>query len=307
VATLRLGMSGKRVVALQKIISADIGELVIDGDFGVKTEATVEEFQRFYALLVDGVAGPRTWDRLWEVSEKLGVANDAFGRVEIKRLRLAAASDPLVNARESLPTLRLSRPAAFSFAAIEAELTSMGGCMSTAGGLRGLSARVSANRSSFSRHYLGEAFDLGVPTGAGNPATDSFVITNDEEHPRFWRVFARVSSGSASLHVLDAQTTHQGVVRVEGQFVDFTELAKQHGFHPIPCRRSTWESILAGDKKISNPMGLEWWHFQRLEEAAGFESGQSTWGDALLRVWTFGQLRRSSPWKYRHATLGKDW
>jgi len=305
--TLRLGVSGVRVKALQKILRADIRELAVDGKFGPETDTAVEEFQQAHSLLADGIAGPRTWDCLWEVAERLGVATSAFNRVGIERLKLDSASAKLTNRHTSLPTLRLSSPAAQGFAAIEAELVSLGGRMSTAGGLRGLGARVSANRSSFSRHYLGEAFDLGLPTGAVDPMVDPFVITRDESRGRYWRAYARVTDQSATKLRLAAQTARSGVVKVDGLFVEFTSLAAKHGFYPIPCRRSTWRSVIAGDAKLANPMGMEWWHFQRTAEAAGLEQGQSTWGDALLRVWTLGQLKKSPPWKYRHAVLGKDW
>jgi peptidoglycan hydrolase-like protein with peptidoglycan-binding domain len=38
--------------------------LVVDGDFGPKTDAMVREFQRRKGLVVDGIAGALTWGAL---------------------------------------------------------------------------------------------------------------------------------------------------------------------------------------------------------------------------------------------------
>jgi peptidoglycan hydrolase-like protein with peptidoglycan-binding domain len=38
--------------------------LIVDGDFGARTERSVREFQRRESLAVDGVVGPKTWARL---------------------------------------------------------------------------------------------------------------------------------------------------------------------------------------------------------------------------------------------------
>jgi hypothetical protein len=66
--TLRRGDRGAGVGELQRRLNAKLGalepSLVVDGDFGAKTEVAVREVQGLYALKVDGVAGPKTWAAL---------------------------------------------------------------------------------------------------------------------------------------------------------------------------------------------------------------------------------------------------
>lgn len=60
---LRRGSKGELV----KTIQAKLGGLVVDGDFGKKTEAKVKEFQASKGLVVDGVFGSLTWKALFGV------------------------------------------------------------------------------------------------------------------------------------------------------------------------------------------------------------------------------------------------
>jgi peptidoglycan hydrolase-like protein with peptidoglycan-binding domain len=63
--TLKEGSHGVAVRGLQRRLLAqgyDLGE--IDGRFGPKTEAAVKRFQGDFGLEVDGIVGPKTWDRL---------------------------------------------------------------------------------------------------------------------------------------------------------------------------------------------------------------------------------------------------
>jgi len=58
--TLRLGDKGHAVRDLQAALVRAGFPLVLDGDFGPKTEAAVVAYQRHANLVVDGVAGPKT-------------------------------------------------------------------------------------------------------------------------------------------------------------------------------------------------------------------------------------------------------
>lgn len=58
--TLKQGDKGQQVKVLQKLL----GGMTVDGSFGAKTEAAVETYQTKNGLIVDGIVGPKTWDKL---------------------------------------------------------------------------------------------------------------------------------------------------------------------------------------------------------------------------------------------------
>jgi len=68
--TLKLGDTGEEVRQLQIKVAGWASDspqetcLVVDGDFGLQTEAAVKRFQSSYGLTVDGVAGQQTHDQL---------------------------------------------------------------------------------------------------------------------------------------------------------------------------------------------------------------------------------------------------
>lgn len=65
--TLKKGMKGNDVKALQRLLFADgygIGAAGDDGDFGTCTEKAVLEYQRVHKLEVDGIAGRQTFSEL---------------------------------------------------------------------------------------------------------------------------------------------------------------------------------------------------------------------------------------------------
>ena len=59
---LKLGSKGPKVKELQKALS-----IVIDGDFGPKTEKAVKEWQKENGLVVDGLFGKASWKKLKEL------------------------------------------------------------------------------------------------------------------------------------------------------------------------------------------------------------------------------------------------
>ncbi|MCC2030631.1 peptidoglycan-binding protein [Microbacterium allomyrinae] len=68
VRSVRKGDKGALVSAVQARLKRDYplyaSRLVVDGEFGSKTDAAVREFQRRAGLTVDGIAGPKTLARL---------------------------------------------------------------------------------------------------------------------------------------------------------------------------------------------------------------------------------------------------
>ncbi|TCO64397.1 peptidoglycan-binding domain-containing protein [Actinocrispum wychmicini] len=65
--TIRRGSIGDAVRELQRILNAwypSLPPLVVDGDFGPKTDERVRYMQQRAGLAVDGIVGPQTWGRL---------------------------------------------------------------------------------------------------------------------------------------------------------------------------------------------------------------------------------------------------
>ncbi len=67
--TLRRPSTGERV----KQVQAKVG-VVVDGNFGPKTEAAVRAFQRAHGLVPDGIVGPKTWAALDGVADPIPVS-----------------------------------------------------------------------------------------------------------------------------------------------------------------------------------------------------------------------------------------
>lgn len=62
--TLRRGAKGESVELLQEMLNVKGIQVAVDGDFGVLTEDAVRSFQNANGLTVDGVVGPKTWEKL---------------------------------------------------------------------------------------------------------------------------------------------------------------------------------------------------------------------------------------------------
>jgi len=73
--TLRKGSSGAAVRELQQALNLRGAGLVVDGDFGSKTEAAVKNFQSTWGLTVDGIVGPQTKTKLFAVAYGAGNAS----------------------------------------------------------------------------------------------------------------------------------------------------------------------------------------------------------------------------------------
>ena len=62
--TVQQGSQGDAVSAVQSRLAARGVDIVVDGDFGPQTDASVRQFQADQELDVDGVVGPQTWAAL---------------------------------------------------------------------------------------------------------------------------------------------------------------------------------------------------------------------------------------------------
>lgn len=62
---LRMGSRGQAVTDLQNKLAAEgLYTYKIDGIYGSRTAKAVRQYQQKYGLQVDGIVGPKTWDRL---------------------------------------------------------------------------------------------------------------------------------------------------------------------------------------------------------------------------------------------------
>ncbi len=101
-AWLEIGDAGPAVRRLQTALrDAGFSPGLIDGEFGAGTEAAVMAFQASHALLVDGIAGPRTLHALGLAkSDRLPSAIERFSIQVVAQMFDDA---PLSNLRENLP------------------------------------------------------------------------------------------------------------------------------------------------------------------------------------------------------------
>ena len=289
--TLRRGDSGPEVKRLQSLLGAHT-----DGIFGTQTEQSVEDFQTSQGILADGIVGRVTWSYL----EKNASFEEPTTRQDVVRV---TGAKPYNGA--GYDNFRLREDTALALLRAKDVLEEHGGHLTSSGGLRGLHANVSANRSATSMHYVGRAFDLFVYSAMVDPHKDPFVCTVDPEDDRKFIVWARCPTGypmkldGVTYEKADKSTGYpQVIVPTEGTFINLTELLQQEGFEPISARRSFFRR---GKK---NNGGAEWWHFQYEE---GLEKGVTTFGDELLKVYPTSKLKGTPPWRYRHYVFGVDW
>ncbi len=63
-STIRYGSSGTHVKKLQEQLNKNGYNLSVDGQFGSKTQAAVNDYQKKNGLTVDGIVGTNTWGKL---------------------------------------------------------------------------------------------------------------------------------------------------------------------------------------------------------------------------------------------------
>lgn len=268
------------------------------GTYDEGTQAMVEEFQRDAGLKVDRIAGPITWDRLWERHGRPWVARvDLPGVSELERDRKGAAV--------SYAATFLRSDVAEHFRDLVAAAASFGVVVTSAGGVRALDAPVSAGRSATSGHYLGRDHDLALPTcGMFDPLSDPFVVERAPDlGPRRWRVWARAETADLrTVHAVQWGMRH--TVLVQARLIDFTALALEHGFAGIPARSSAaWWEDGAAPPANRHHGSTEVWH---LSHRGGCVRGETLFGDELLALYPLERLKRSPPWEFRDRVFGVD-
>lgn len=284
--TLRNGDVGDAVGGLQYLLNELIcSGLKADGFFGDKTEEAVENFQKLNDLLMDGVAGTATWNKI----------------VELKAQSVAPLSIVKIDVDEYEPGggykhFNLREDAADSFQNVVDEVHDKGGIITSSGSLRPLFMPVSANRSATSMHYTGLAIDLNIWSGMVDPKKDPYVCVRSKEDDRKFEVYARCPDGPRLE--LEAYTYENNTVKVQGNFIDLTQLMAEHGFHPIRARRSFF--------KGSNRLGAEWWHFQYERAFASIDPFELFFFGVELAK-TNKLDPESPPYEYRSRAFGYDW
>lgn len=259
----------------------------------ISYKAAVMRFQEQADLLVDGIAGPNT---RWALQRKWVLAQP--------QLALVRCPATMIPGVDGFASLILRADAAERYEALRREVESLGGAITTAGGLRNLTEAANQHRSAKSMHYPGLAFDVALTSGFFKPRTDNFVVTRGATS--YWNVWCRASGGEPrTLQAVSWKSWNSGVdllTEVSGRFVDLTLRARRHGFHPIAPR----QAFLRAESR--HYLSAEWWHFQANDLLV---PEFSQLGIELLRIagYTEGRIRETNPdlWASQRATFAADW
>jgi peptidoglycan hydrolase-like protein with peptidoglycan-binding domain len=259
----------------------------------INYKAAVMRFQEQADLLVDGVAGPNT---RWAMQRQWVLAQPQLALVRCPATVLAGV--------DGFASLMLRADAAERYESLRKEVESAGGVITTAGGVRNLTEPANQHRSAKSMHYPGLAFDVALTSGFFKPRTDNFVVTRGATS--YWNVWCRATNGEPrTLQAVSWKSWNSGVdvlTDVGGRFVDFTLLARRHGFHPIAPR----QAFLRPAER--HYLSAEWWHFQANDLLV---PEFSQLGIELLRIagYTETRIREANPdlWASQRATFALDW
>jgi len=294
---LRLDDRGEDVRTLQESL-AQLGHSSgrADGVFGEKTEDAVISFQDAEGIYADGVVGPQTQAMLERALRDhiLEQQSPGIESLEEHPERLPFVRVPADPYRDGYDRFFLRSDVAEAYSRVRDVVVEAGGKLTSSGARRSLSAHVSPSRSATSFHYTGRALDLFVGSGMERTARDPYVVAADGD--RYWRVYVRAPGAEATEIEAVTYGKRNRSRKVEGNFLDLTALFEAEGFTRIRARKSffsggTW-------------LGAEWWHFQYERD---LETGVSTFGDELLRVYSRETLRDAPPWKFRDRVFGVNW
>lgn len=155
--TLSEGASGEDVRQLQIRVSGYPGYgavLALDGQFGPGTKAAVTRFQQAYGLAADGIAGPATFTKIYELQDD-DCTPIHFSYAELNRCNsdwsggMVSAATAKANARVTMWKLEAMRHAMGDRPIV------------VNSGFRSVACNNAAGGSPTSRHMYGDAADLG--------------------------------------------------------------------------------------------------------------------------------------------------
>jgi hypothetical protein len=274
-----------------------------DGIFGPNTEKAVIRFQETASLYSDGVVGPTTMEALEEAYMKHTLEMhspgiDATDGTEERYVFVRCEADKY---KEGYGHLYLRQDAAEAYNEVLGKVRGLGGKLTSSGAKRSLQAKVNANRSATSFHYLGLAFDFYIWSGMENPENDPYIIKIDDLSDRRFEIFARCESEEVEeVEIDDVVRYHdpglQNTMKVTGRFISLTKLFKDHGFQPIRARRRFIDD--------GTPLAAEWWHFQYEKPLIPYVS---TFGGELLKVYSMQRLEGTPPWHFRNRIFKTNW
>ncbi len=156
--TLSEGSSGEAVRQLQIRVAGYPGsgsQIAIDGQFGPATKAAVQRFQSAYGLAADGIAGPATFGKIYELQD------DDCTPVNFTYDELNNCNSDWSGGKVSAATARAN--ALVTMWKLQAMRHAMGDRPITVnGGFRSVTCNSNVGGAANSRHMYGHAADLGA-------------------------------------------------------------------------------------------------------------------------------------------------
>ncbi|NGO68002.1 peptidase M15 [Streptomyces sp. SB3404] len=155
--TLSQGASGADVTQLQIRVAGYPGYgavLAIDGQYGPATEAAVKRFQSAYGLSADGVAGPDTFSKIYQLQDAdCSPAHFSFGELNRCNSTWGGGNVSAATAKENAKRA-MWRLEALRHALGDKPIT-------VTSGFRSKACNDAVGGASGSRHLYGDAADLG--------------------------------------------------------------------------------------------------------------------------------------------------
>ena len=292
----------KQLQAGLVVLGFDPGK--IDGSFGEKTEDALIHFQISCSILADGVAGPLT----------INMYNDKlFKKANVTQYSVLKIVDKPTPIFSSTPQLKLKKvPAdkykdgysnfwmredvAIRYTDVYNEVHALGGIITSAGALRGLSDAGGPSRSQCSFHYVGRALDMALSSAMQSPAIDPYVVTRNKDDGK-WTVWCKTENDTIDVVTLDGYVFDHSIVKVTGRYINITKIFNRHGFKNIGPRKAFFTNNLY--------TSAEFWHFQ---DETGLVSAVDTFGEELLKIYTKAEAAKFLYWNdVKNYRYGIEW